>query len=625
MSTISFKRVFVLAIGHKDTRFEYSTPSLYYVTVVTVRFLNIFYFRTYLTIMLSSYFPILEWFPKYKKEAFYSDLFAGITVAIILIPQGIAYAMIAGLPIIYGLYASLVPLIIYGIMGTSRQLSVGPVAIDSLLVASSLSTVAISGTENYIALAIFLAFLVGCIQLLLGVFKMGFLVNFLSKPVINGFTSAVAIIIGLNQIKHLTGINAPNESKLHLLVEHLLNTVSESNLYTLLIGTTTILLLKLLKYIHPKIPFELVAILFSTLIVYLFKLSEMNVSIIGKLPIGLPFFSTSHIQFDKFSQLFPTAITVALIGFTEAISIGKSIEEKKATDTIIPNQELIALGTSNIISSFFQAYPTTGGFSRTAVNEQAGAKSGIASLISASFIGLALLFLTSLFYFIPKATLAGIIIVSVLNLVDLNYPLQLLKKNKTEFSVLVITFIVTLFIGVQQGVLIGILVSIVFVLYRTSNPHFVILGKIKNTSYFKNINRFDGDIEIHPNILILRFDAQLYFGNKDYFKRQLLLNLKNKKHGTKTIILNAEAINYIDSSASTMLNQLIKKLHAEKIEFLIAGAIGPTRDILFSSDLIDVVGKKNLFVRTHEAYNYSTKKLKKTPLQEKISWQSKNI
>ncbi len=572
--------------------------------------------------MLKRYFPILEWLPGYQKQWLSGDLSAGLTVGIMLIPQGMAYAMIAGLPPVFGLYAALVPQIIYALMGTSRQLAVGPVAMDSLLVASGLGALALSGIEEYIAMALFLALFMGGIQLLFGLLKMGFLVNFLSKPVISGFTSAAAIIIGLSQLKHLLGTSIAGSSQIHVLLSNALKTVGDTNLITLGIGVGAIVLIKGLKKLNPKIPGALIAVILGVILVYFLGLSSSGVLIVGDVPDGLPSLTLPVMDTGRIAQLFPIALTLALIAFMEAISVAKAVEEKRGERHVNANQELVALGASNIIGSLFQSYPTTGGFSRTAVNDQAGAHTGLASLISSGVVGLTLLFLTPAFYYLPNAVLASIIMVAVFGLIDVKYPARLWKNRKDEFVLLLVTFVLTLGLGIKEGILLGVLLSLLLLVYRISKPHIAILGRIRDTNHFRNLDRFTTDAENPEDFLILRFDGQLFFGNKDYFRTQLQRQMAKKGDALKFIILNAEAVNYIDSTAVFMLRALVADLKKENIRFAVAGAIGPTRDILHTSGLIKDIGKENLFANTNEAYTHLKMLRDRSEIEARIATQT---
>lgn len=571
---------------------------------------------------MQRFFPILEWLPNYKKSFLSKDLVAGLTVGIILIPQGMAYAMIAGLPPVYGLYASLFPLLMYVFLGTSRQLAVGPVAMDSLLVAAGLGALSIVGVENYIAMAILLAFMVGAIQFILGVFKMGFLVNFMSKPVISGFTSAAALIIMFSQLKHLFGTNIDGGSQFHILLFNAFQKISEINIYDFSIGLLGILVIFLLKKWSNKIPAALLVVVLGVLGAYFFNLEQFGVKVVGEIPKGLPSFGIPDFNIKSMLSLWTIALTLALIGYLETISIGKAMEEKSKEETIAANQELIALGTSNMVGSLFQAYPVTASFSRSAINSDVGVKTPLASLISVVMVVVTLLFLTPLLYFLPKAVLASIIMVSVIGLIDISYPKVLWEHRKDEFLVLVLTFILTLFVGIKEGILVGVLVSLLLMVYRTSKPHFAILGKIKNSDYYKNINRFNEEIEVREDLLIMRFDAQLYFGNTTFFKQQLMGQIQFKGASLKAVILNAEAINYIDSTAAKMLVMLIQEMKSRNLKFYIAGAIGPTRDVIFTSGIIDELQKEHLFVKTKEAVAYYDNPSHTSMLQGKVARQN---
>lgn len=574
--------------------------------------------------MLKQFFPILQWLPGYKKEWLSGDLSAGVTVGIMLIPQGMAYAMIAGLPPVFGLYAALVPQVIYAIMGTSRQLAVGPVAMDSLLVASGLGALALSGIEEYIAMAVFLALFMGVLQLAFGLLRMGFLVNFLSRPVISGFTSAAAIIIGLSQLKHLLGTDIESSNQVHILLANAAKTLGDTNLITLVIGIGAIILIKGLKKVNPRIPGALVAVVLGVFLVYILGLYNFGVRIVEDVPGGLPAFELPVLELDRIAQLFPIALTLALIAFMEAISVAKAVEEKRGENNVDANQELVALGTSNIIGSLFQSYPTTGGFSRTAVNDQAGSNSGVAALVSSGIVGLTLLFLTPVFYYLPNAVLASIIMVAVFGLIDVKYPAQLWKNRKDEFVLLAVTFLLTLGLGIKEGILLGVLLSLLLLVYRISKPHIAILGKIRGTGYFRNVDRFTEDVEASEQFLILRFDGQLFFGNKDYFREQLRRQVGKKGKELQYIILNAEAINYIDSTAVFMLRALVQELKNDGIRFVIAGAIGPTRDILYSSGLIRDIGPENLFADTNQAFTHCKASGKRSEIEAKIATQTAN-
>ena len=550
--------------------------------------------------LLKKYIPILSWLPDYNKAAFSGDISAGLTVGVMLIPQGIAYAMIAGLPPIYGLYTAMTPQVIYAIFGTSRQLSVGPTAMDSLIVAAGITSIATVGPDNYIAAAILLAFLMGLMQLAFGIFKLGFLVNFLLKPVISGFTSAAAIIIGLNQLKHIFGIEIPRSNQAHSLLYDTGITINSTNLITLCLGIGTILTIIILKKYFKKIPAALTSVVLGILIVQFFHLDLYGVHIIRDIPTGLPSPSIPDFTQNYFNDLLPLALTLSLIAFMEAISQAKAIEDKHNDYKVDANQELIALGLSNIVGSIFKSYPSTGGFSRTAVNDQAGAKTGMSFIIAAGVVALTLLFLTPLFYYLPKAVLGGIIIVAVMGLINIKYPVKLWKYKKDDLIMLLGTFAVTLTIGIKEGIIVGVILSLGFLIFRSTRPHIAECARIEGTNYFKNVKRFD-NTKGRKDVLILRFDGQLYFANTNYFKDQLNDMIAKKGPTLKLVILNAEAINHLDSSAVHMMDTTIKELCKKEIYFAVAGAIGPVRDIIFNSGLSETIGKELMFAEVNEA------------------------
>ena len=551
---------------------------------------------------IKKFIPILEWLPNYKREFFKNDLGAGLAVGIMLIPQGIAYAMIAGLPPIYGLYTAMIPQIIYAIFGTSRQLAVGPVAMDSLIVASGVATLAEIGTEHFIEFAILLAFMMGVLQVLFGIFKLGFLVNFLSRPVISGFTSAAALIIALSQLKHLLGFNI-QQSKIHSILYEAFIHLRDTNLITLAIGIISIAVLVFFKQFSKKIPAALVVVVFGILVVKIFNLEQIGVKIVGDIPEGLPKFIIPAFEMKTIIDLFPIALTLSFIAFLEAISVAKAIELKHNDYKVIPNQELIALGMGNIVGSFFQTYPATGGFSRTAVNNQTGAKTPLAAIISALVVGLTLLFFTPVFYYLPEAVLGAIIIVAVFGLLDFTVPKQLLKYSKRELVILNITLLITATVGIKEGVFIGVVLSLGMLIYTSAKPHIAILGRIPDTHFYRNIKRFEGLLITSEEILIVRFDAQLFFANVQYFKDKLEDSVIEKGNKLKLIIIDGESINSIDSSGVYMLSDVIAKYKSMNIDIVFTGMKGPVRDVLEKSGIMKKISYQNCFLSIQEAVN----------------------
>ncbi len=550
--------------------------------------------------LLKRFFPILDWLPTYKSSYLQGDVSAGLTVGVLLIPQGMAYAMIAGLPPVYGLYASIVPQFIYAILGTSRQLSVAPVAMDSLLVATGVSVLAVEGTDAYISFAILLAFFMGAFQLLLGVFRMGFITNLLSRPVISGFTTAAAFIIGLNQLKHLLGINLVSSSQAYNIFKGLFAEIGETHLLTLTMAIGGMLVIIFSKKIHQNFPGALVAVALGTILVYFFQFD--GVSIARTIPKGFPDFSIPSITVESFRQLAPLAMTIAVIAYMEAFSVAKAIETQRRTYTIRPSQELVALGTANMIGSFFQSFPVTGGFSRSAVNDQAGANTPLASVISATVIALTLLFLTPLFYYLPHAILAAIIMVAVSRLVDFKLVKKLWKESKIEFGLLLATFLITLNIGMVEGIISGIVLSVLRLLFKSAYPHIAQLGKVKGHHEFRNIRRFD-DLQQWPHLVLLRLDAPLTFINIQYFKDYVLSHTPSD---TRTVILDAGPVSHVDSTAIEGLKDLIKTLEEKNMHFLICDVIGPVRDVFHRTGFMELLTEEHMFLNLNEAVNYVT-------------------
>ena len=549
-------------------------------------------------------FPILTWLPGYRKDYLAGDMAAGLTVGVMLIPQGMAYAMIAGLPPVYGLYAAMIPQVVYAIFGTSRQLAVGPVAMDSLLVAAGVSVFAAAGSENYILLAILLSFMMGMIQLALGVFRMGFLVNFLSRPVISGFTSAAALIIGVNQLKHLIGVDLERNNLIFKILYDAVIRFGEINWLSLTIGIIGILILKNIKKIHPSIPGALAVVVIGILVVQLGHLNEFGVKIVGLVPEGLPDFAVPVLSSAHLQNLIPAALTLALIAFMEAISVAKALQAKhKGEYEIDANQELIGLGMGNIAGSFFGCYPTTGGFSRSAINEQAGAKTNLAAIISAALIALTLLFLTPLFYYLPKPILAAVIMVAVFGLIDFKFPVYLWKTRKEDFFMLLIAFLVTIGVGIKEGIGVSVAMSLIAMIYRSTKPHYAVLGRLPDSIEFRNIDRFE-QVVSRPDVLIIRYDAELYFANANHFVDTIKKEISKKGDQLKLIILHGGSMAHIDSTGFQSLTELISDLDKQDIQVYLTNLIGPTRDFFERSEFDEQVGQNRCFNDIQSAIDY---------------------
>jgi len=527
--------------------------------------------------VLQKIIPAFEWLRNYKRNDIRGDLSAGAIVAVMLVPQGMAYAMLAGLPPVMGLYASTLPLIAYALFGSSRQLAVGPVAMMSLLVFAGVSPLAEPGSEEYIRLVLMLSLMVGAIQFAMGLFRLGFFINFFSHAVISGFTSAAAMVICLSQLSHLLGIKLSVQHSIFPLLAEAAQRVGETNLITLTMGVISIVVQLFLRKKVPRFPAPLLVLAGSTLLVYALRLDRWGVSIVGQVPKGLPAFSLPAFSVESFRLLFPLALTILFVGFMESISVAKTIavREKYKIDS---NQELKGLGLSNIVASFFFAYPVTGGFSRTAVNYEAGARTGLASVISAALIILVLFFFTPLFHYLPKCALASIVMVAVIGLIDVKEAKHLFRVKKADGWTLALTFAVTLTVGSEQGILIGMAFSLLVFIWRSSHPHTAELGYVEKEDVFRNIKRFP-EVKTYPEALILRVDASLYFANMGFLEDRLRKSLIERPE-VKWVIIDLSGVNDIDAVAIDALEEVIENYHQKGIQFLFAGMKGPVRDLV---------------------------------------------
>ncbi|TNF27848.1 MAG: solute carrier 26 family protein [Deltaproteobacteria bacterium] len=550
-------------------------------------------------------FPLFESLRGYDRGVFGRDAMAGLTTAIMLVPQAMAYAMLAGLPPEVGLYASMLPLVAYALLGTSRQLAVGPVATDSLLVASAIAPLAAAGSPDYIALALLLALMVGVAQVAMGVFRLGFLVNFLSQPVVSGFTSAAALIIGFGQLKHLLGVSVPRSSYVHEMIGDVMVQLEQVNLPTVLIGVAAIALLVGLKRWAPRVPRALVVVTLATLVVWGFDLHTAGVAIVGQLQGGAPPFAFPDLDLARVSELLPTAATLALIAFMEAFGVARVFARQNRYD-LDANRELVALGASNVTASLTGGFPITGGFSRTAVNAQAGARTGVAALVTAALVALTMLFLTPLFEYLPKAVLAAIIMTAVIGLVDVREVRRLWKVKRSDLVFLVITFVATLGLGIQQGIAVGVATSLGWLVIKTSRPHTAVLGRLPGTTNYKNVKNHPS-AERTAGVLALRMDARLYFGNVAHLKRILNAELGAEHDGCRAVVVDASSINDLDSSGATALEDLRADLDAQGVTLLLACVKHPVRQVMARAGFCDRLGEDHFFDDVHAAVTQAGK------------------
>lgn len=514
-----------------------------------------------------------------------------------------------GVPPIYGLYACLVPLLLYAFFGTSKQLSIGPVAVTAILVMSGVSQLADPFTQRFIELVVFSGFLIGVLQIIMSVLRMGFLVNLISQPVISGFISAAAIIIIVSQLEQGMGIAIPDFKYTHQTIWYVLSHFMEVNWVTFGICLSSIAVIIILKKWKKSFPGALVVLVVMTLATYVFGLHTKGLSVIKDVPSGLPSFSIPNMDYDTLITLIPSVLTVTFIGYVGSIGIAKSMEMKNRDHVIRPNQELFALGISKIIGSFFQAVPSSGSYSRTAINDEAGGKTAVSSIIAAIMVILSLLFLTSFFYYIPKTVLAAIILVSVFGLINFSEAVYLFRLRRRDFIVMLITFFGTLIFGVEKGIFIGVLLSFVFLQYYSARPHIAELVNIPDTKYYRNINRFPNATQSDV-YLIIRFDNQLYFGNSGYFKDAVLTYLSERKRLPIFLILDNTNMHDIDSTGLHVLEDIQQYLDGLNIQLLMVGTIGPVRDFLKRSGFTDELGMNHYYLTISDAVDYAEKRTK---------------
>jgi sulfate permease, SulP family len=543
--------------------------------------------------------PLFGALSGYQRADARGDLVAGLTTAVMLIPQGMGYAMLAGLPPIYGLYAALLPLAVYGLFGTSRQLAVGPVAMVSLLVASGVGALAPAGSDAFIGYAIALAAMVGVLQLAMGLARLGFVVNFLSHPVISGFTSAAALIIGFSQLPHLLGIDIPRSQSVPAIAYAAWTKLAHTHGVTLAIGSFALAALVALKKYAPAFPRALFVVVVASIAVWRLDLQGSGVRIVGAVPEGLPVLSLPSFDLAALKALFPAALAIALVGFMESIAVAKRYARENRYE-VDANRELVGLGLANLVGSLSQAYPVTGGFSRTAVNAQAGAKTGLASVITAAIVGLTLLFLTPLFYHLPQAVLAAIIIAAVVGLIDLAEVAHLWRVKRTDLAMLLLTFAATLALGIEEGIVIGVVASLAVLVLKTTRPHVAILGRVPGSEEYRNLKNFP-EAETTDGILAIRLDAQVYFGNVNFLKETLDAAERTHAGPVRAVILDASGINQIDASGATAFHEILSGYRERGVALLLAVVKGPVREVLARAGFIEDLGPERIFLRVHDA------------------------
>jgi SulP family sulfate permease len=511
-----------------------------------------------------------------------NDVIAGLTIFIMLVPQGMAYAMLAGLPPVMGLYASSIPLFLYALFSSSKHLSIGPVATTSLLVFTGVSVYAEPNSTNYISLVLVLTILVGVIQLLFGLFKVGFIVKFIPHSVLNGYTSAAAIVIGMSQMQLLLGVDISNYLQVHLLLSELIEHVHEMNVYTVFIALGSIITLLGLKRINGRIPAAFIIVILSIALVSFFRLDHQGVQIVGGVPTGFPSFALPNLTLTTIEMLLPMAFTIAILSFMESLAIAKTVARKEKYK-IYPNQELKALGLANIFGACFHSYPVSGSFSRTAVNKESGGYSQFTSVITGLLVMITILFFTSFFYYLPNAVLAAIIIVAVYKLIDIKEMKHLFKVNPFEGWTWVATFFITLLVGIQWGILLGAIFTLLLILMRSTYLNIVELGYLEKKKAFRDVKRYSEGNTLEE-VLLVRIDSSLHFANSSVLDEKIKGFLRNKPKA-KWVLIDMSGVNDIDSISVETLGEIIEYYREEgNITFLFANMKGSIRDKVNKAD-----------------------------------------
>ncbi|KAJ6727119.1 SULFATE TRANSPORTER 4.1-RELATED [Salix purpurea] len=570
--------------------------------------------RTTLVQWIDTFLPCCRWIRAYKwREHFQLDLMAGLTVGIMLVPQAMSYAKLAGLHPIYGLYTGFVPIFVYAIFGSSRQLAIGPVALVSLLVSNVLGGIVNSSDELYTELAILLAFMVGILECTMALLRLGWLIRFISHSVISGFTSASAIVIALSQAKYFLGYDIVRSSKIVPLIKSIISGAHEFSWPPFVMGSCILAILLVMKHLgksRKQFRFlqaagPLTAVVLGTLLVKIFHPS--SISLVGEIPQGLPSFSIPK-KFEYARSLISTAMLITGVAILESVGIAKALAAKNGYE-LDSSQELFGLGLANILGSIFSAYPSTGSFSRSAVNNESGAKTGLAGVVAGIIMGCSLLFLTPLFEQIPQCALAAIVTSAVMGLVDYDEAMFLWHVDKKDFVLWIITSTTTLFLGIEIGVLVGVGASLAFVIHESANPHIAVLGRLPGTTVYRNVEQYP-EAYTYNGIVIVRIDAPIYFANTSYIKDRLREYEgdvdKSSKRGPEVeklyfVILEMSPITYIDSSAVQALKELHQEYKSRDIQICISN---PNRDVLLTltkAGVVQLIGKEWYFVRVHDA------------------------
>lgn len=521
--------------------------------------------------------PLLGWLPGYHRGVLRADLTAGLTVAVMLVPQSMAYAALAGMPPATGLYAAIVPLVVYALLGTSGSLAVGPVAITALMTSAALAPLADGDPARYAALAGLLALLVGAIQTLMGVLRLGVLVNFMSHSVLSGFTSAAAVVIAASQIKDLLGLRADRAETFPAIVASVWRSAATAHGLTIAVSAASVAGLLLLRRYAPRLPGALIVVAGVTAVSAALAFGDRGVKILTEVPGGLPAPTLPTMSTSDLSALLPAAVAIALVAYMEGIAVAKALAARSG-QRVSPNAELVAVGAANVSAGLFQAFPVAGGFSRSAVNFAAGARTPVATLVTAAVVGLTALVLTPAFHHLPTAVLASIVVVAVLGLVDTRGAVAAWRARRWDGLTVALTFLVTLVFGVEPGLAAGVAFSLGVFLWRSARPHTAELGRVPGTAAYRNLARYHG-LVTEPPVAVIRFDGPLYFANARHLADRLLA-VAGAREGLRAVVLDASAVGDIDADGAHTLAELHEHLGDRGIALHLATVRGPVRDLL---------------------------------------------
>jgi SulP family sulfate permease len=569
--------------------------------------------------------PFIDWMGELKNSnTVRADALAGITVALVLIPQSMAYAQLAGLPAYVGLYASFLPVMIAALFGSSRQLATGPVAIVSLMTATALEPLALT-PEGYLAYAAIIAMMVGFLQLSLGLFRLGVLVDFMSHPVILGFTNAAALIIASSQLNKILGVANRKGEHNYETLWHLIQDIPQTHFTTLVMGVFSIFLLVFIKKITPKLPNILITVVVCTLLSYLFDYESNGGSVVGQVTAGLPGFKLPNVEFSEVKQLILPAAVIALLGFVEAISIAKALSQE-TRQRLSADQELIGQGLGNIVSSLFQGYAVSGSFSRSAVNFSAHAKTGFSSIVTGLLVAITLLILTPLLHHLPQATLAAVIMIAVIGLIKIQPIEHAWTVHPYDGFIAILVFLSTLFFAphLEDGIMIGVLLSLGLYVYQTMTPKLLEVS-LHSDGTLRGAKTFN--LQVSESVAIYRYDGDLYFVSASYLERRLLNYIADKPL-LKVVILDLEAVSFIDATGEEVISLIAEHLSIAHIDFYIARPKKPLMDVFKRTGIIKKIGKHHFFLKRKDAALYARQKFGETidikPLIKHIPIQEEN-